>query len=438
MTLITTNSHQGTTLKTSKMQSGTVSNRVILGVSAFSISFGLSLVPNWDFTQALITGIITILATYSAAIMVDKRRRKYELLVLNSLHRRIREQEGLKYRIAREIQQVEQHKIVLYTESQNLQNQIIELRNQRDSLHRDLGIFASQKKQLEVEISHLKVELDKIDNNTAELKKYCSELSSEKRRLEVNCNVSRAELNQIQAQIEAYRQEKQELENNLTLSNRLKPQLEERLYDLRVEIETLEKKLLTDQNSLESTIAVKENIEQNIQELQINKKSQQEQINQLQNQISALEDERDSLQNQVWELLQNIENLNQEQSIGESIDNGTELFPFDELLEETETQEILSSSLPSEWQNLLNNLEAYQMQILTAIVEEDDIKSILKQVAETNITMPNLLIDDINEIADSTINDLIIETSEEVPKIYPDKLSKVQELVKIYANSGTK
>ncbi|NET72974.1 MAG: hypothetical protein F6K62_19185, partial [Sphaerospermopsis sp. SIO1G2] len=194
------------------MQSGTVSNRVILGVSAFSISFGLSLVPNWDFTQALITGIITILATYSAAIMVDKRRRKYELLVLNSLHRRIREQEGLKYRIAREIQQVEQHKIVLYTESQNLQNQIIELRNQRDSLHRDLGIFASQKKQLEVEISHLKVELDKIDNNTAELKKYCSELSSEKRRLEVNCNVSRAELNQIQAQIEAYRQEKQELE----------------------------------------------------------------------------------------------------------------------------------------------------------------------------------------------------------------------------------
>lgn len=435
MTLITTNSHQGTTIKTSKMQSGAVSNRVILGVSAFSVSFGLSLVPNWDITQALITGIITVLATYSAALFVDKRRRNYELLVLNSLHRKIRELEGLKYRIAREIQQVEQHKIILYTESQNLQNQIIDSRNQRDIIHRDLGSFAGQKKQLEVEILHLKTELDQIDHNTAELKQYCSDLAAEKRRLEVNCNVSRVEVNQIQAQIEACKQEKQEVENNLILANRLKPQLEEKLHELRVEIETLETRLFTQTNSLQDTIKTQEVIENNIKKLQENRQLQTEEINQLQNQISLLQDERDSLQNEVWELLQNLENLNQEQSNEYIPENEIEPFPFDELLEVTETEQNITEKLPPEWNKFLDNVESHQIKILKAIVEQDNTKAVLKQIAETQITMPNLLIDSINEIADNTIGELILETSEETPEIYPEHLLKVQEIIKIYDQS---
>ncbi|TAE58801.1 MAG: hypothetical protein EAZ87_11990 [Nostocales cyanobacterium] len=416
------------------MQSATVSNRVILGVCAFSVSFGLSLVPNWDFTQALITGIITVLATYSAALVVDKRRRNYELLVLNSLHKKIRDLEGLKYRIAREIQQVEQHKIILYTESQSLQNQIIELRNQRDSIHRDLGSFAGQKKQLEVEILHLKTELDKIDHNTAELKQYCAELSSEKRRLEVNCNVARAELTQIQAQIEAHKQEKQELENNLILSNRLKPQLEEKLYELRIEIETAEHKLITQNNFLENSIKNKQNIENTVKQLEENRQSKQEAIKQLENQISLLQDERDSLQNQVWELLQNLENLNQEQLTDtlSELDHEVEIFPFDDILEITEADNNNSNQLTSEWHQFLDQIESYQIEILKAIVENKDIKSVLKQIAETQITMPNLLIDSINEIADQTVGEIIIETSEDTPKIYPEYLSQVQKIINIH------
>ncbi|WP_353929520.1 tellurite resistance TerB C-terminal domain-containing protein [Okeanomitos corallinicola TIOX110] len=435
MTLITTNSHQGTTIKTSKMQSGAVSNRVILGIAAFSVSFGLSLVPNWDITQALITGIITVLATYSAALFVDKRRRNYELLVLNSLHRKIRELEGLKYRIVREIQQVEQHKIILYTESQNLQNQIIDSRNQRDSIHRDLGSFAAQKKQLEVEILHLKTELEQINNNTAELKQYCSDLAAEKRRLEVNCNVSRAEVNQTQAQIEALKQEKQEIENNLILSNRLKPQLEEKLHELRVEVETLETKIFTQTNSLQDTIKNQEVIANNIKKLQENRQLQTEEINQLQNQISLLQDERDSLQNEVWELLQNLENLSQEQSNEYLPENEIELFPFDELLEVTEPHQNSNENLPPEWNKFLDNVESHQIKILKAIVQQDDTKAVLKQIAETQITMPNLLIDSINEIADNTIGELILETSEETPEIYPEHLLKVREIIKIYDQS---
>lgn len=433
MTLTTTNSPQGKTLKTSKMQSGIVSNRVILGVSAFGVSFGLSLVPDWDFTQALITAIITVLATYSAALFVDKRRRNYELLVLNSLHRKIRELEGLKSRIAREIQQVEKHKIILYTESQNLQNQIIDSRHQRDSIHRDLGSFAGQKRQLELEIINLKNELDNLDNNTVELKKYCSELAAEKRRLEMKSNVARSELHQIQAQIETFKQEKQDIENNVILSNRLKPQLEERLHELRIEIEELENNLSQQNISLENSIATQKNIEIEITELQTKKQNKQLEINQLENQFSLLQEERDLLQNQVWELLQNLENFNPESSPETTVDTEDEPFPFDELLDTIDADEDNHQTLPSaEWHNFLAQITPEQIQILKAFLNQENTKAILKQIAETQITMPSLLIDDINEIANNTLGEIIIQTNTEEPEISPEHLPSIAQIIQIY------
>lgn len=435
MTLITTNSQQVTTLKTHKMQSGIVSNRLILGVLAFSISFGLSLVPNWNFTQALITGIITVMATYSAALFVDKRRRRYELLVLNSLHGKIRDLEGLKYRIVREVQQVEQHKIILYTESQQLQNQITESRNQRDSLHRELGNLAAQKKQLELEIINFESELENIETRTAELQQTSAELTSEKRRLELNCNVARSEMTQLQSQIQAFKQEKEEIENNFILSNRIKPQIEEKLYELRVEIQDLEVKIFNQNQLLTDTITAKEDIENYLTNLQNQKQTQQVEVSQLENQISLLQDERDLLQNQVWELLQNIENLNQEPLVDyakKAEDNELELFPFDELLASIDEVNDVSKNLTPEWINFLEELPTEKFQALKAIVEQENPQPILKKIAEAQITMPNLLIDAINEIANNTIGELIIETSTEIPEISPEHLLNVKTIIARY------
>lgn len=183
------------------MQQVIVSNRFILGIVAFSVSFGLSLVPKWNFSQAFFTGVITVVATYAAALFVDKRRRNYELLLLSSLRKRIQETEGLKSRLAREIEQLETHRSLLYTESQQLKNQILDSRNQRDSLHRDLGIFASQRKQIESELANLKSTICSLEENQIELNNSLSTLASEKRRLESNHHVCRAEITQLRNQI---------------------------------------------------------------------------------------------------------------------------------------------------------------------------------------------------------------------------------------------
>jgi uncharacterized coiled-coil DUF342 family protein len=435
MTLITNNTNNLSTIKPRKVQSTIFSYQVVLGIAAFSISFGLSLVPSWDFPKAFLTGIITVLATYAAAFLVDKRRRNDELRMIGSLQRRIRDIEGLKSRIVREIQQLEEYRNLLYTETQQLENQIGDCRSQRDSLHRDIGTFAAQKKQIEAEVYNLKNEFVHLENSNIELNNSCNNLITEKRRLEINCHASRAELNQIQPQIDILKQEKQELENDVTLLERLKPQLEEKLYELRIEVQTQELKIAKQDDILVQTSTTKHHLENILNSLQNKTLEQKSEVNQLQNQISVLQDERDLLQNQVWELLQQVETINPQTFPGNEEDN-LELFPFEELLEPLDSingKHDHTGNLPTEWDTFLNHLPAYEIQVLKAILEQDNPRATIKQIAEANITMPNLLIDAINEIASNTIGELIIATNTEVPEIVEEHLLNVKTMITKYS-----
>ncbi|WP_392530557.1 tellurite resistance TerB C-terminal domain-containing protein [Nostoc sp. C117] len=418
------------------MQSVTIGNRFILGIVAFSVSFGLSLVPNWDFNKAFLTGIITALTIYGAALFVDKRRRNYEMLVLGSLRKRIKEMEGLKARIVREINQIEEHHNLLYAESKQLQNQIAESRNQRDSLHRELRSITGQKKQLETDINTLQVEFDNLQTNQAELNNAFSTLTAEKRRLESNCNVSRAEISQLQAEISELQQRKQENESNLTLLGRLKPQLEEKLYELRIAIQELEVQVNKENQLLVATTTERENIQSILNSSKTEIAAQKEELQQLQGQVSLLQEERDSLQNQVWELLQQLETFNVEVLPDTLTEDRIELFPFSDLIESSAAIDTLeldtSEHIPEEWTNFLENLPGYELQVLKAIVEEDNPKAAIKKIAEANITMPNLLIDSINERANDTIGELIINSDSESPQVYQEHMTHVKKMIAMY------
>ncbi|MFN6570221.1 MAG: tellurite resistance TerB C-terminal domain-containing protein [Dendronalium sp. ChiSLP03b] len=435
MSLRTNDPDNLTTLKTSNMQTVIVSNRFILGIIAFSVSFGLSLVPNWDFNRSFITGVITVIATYAAALFVDKRRRNYEMLVLSSLRKRIKEMEGLKSRIVKEINQIEEHRSLLYTESKQLQNQILECRNQRDSLHRELGNFAGQKKQLEAESSNLKAEVHTLENHKSELNNSFSNLTTEKRRLELHCNTYRSEISQLQNKICEIQQEKQELESNLTLLGRLKPQLEEKLYELRIKLQDLEIELNQQNQLLAATKLEKDNTAASLNSLHTQIVEQQTELEQLQGEFSLLQEERDLLQTQVWDLLQQTETLNQETLPETTPADEIELFPFSELVEPITSTDITadrSESLPEEWANFMEKLPGHEIQVLKAVVAQDNTNALLKQIAEAHITMPNLLIDSINECANDTIGELIIEPSVEVPKVYQEHITNVRKMLDMY------
>jgi uncharacterized coiled-coil DUF342 family protein len=435
MTLITNNANSLTTLKPRKMQPVIVNYQVVLGIAAFSVSFGLSLVPNWDFSKAFLTGIITILATYAAAFLVDKRRRIDEMRMIGSLQRRIRDIEGLKSRIVREIHQLEEYRNLLDTETQQLENQIGDCRSQRDSLHRDIGTFAAQKKQIEAEVNNLKLEFKNLDNSNIELNNSCNNLIIQKRKLELNCNSSRAEINQIQPQLDTLKYQKKELENDVILLERLKPQLEKKLHELRIEVQNQELEIAKQNDLLSQTNTTRINLENTLNSLQNKTLEQKSEVNQLQNQISVLQDERDLLQNQVWELLQQVETIDSP-ALPENDENYLELFPFDELLEPLDTvdrKDHHRGNLPKEWHNFLAHLPGHEIQVLKAILEQDNPKATIKKIAEANITMPNLLIDTINEIANNTIGELIIETNTEIPEIIEEHLLNVKTMMTKYS-----
>lgn len=418
------------------MQPAIISNRVFLGIVAFGVSFGLSLVPNWDIARATLTGVITLLATYAAAFCVDKRRKSYEMLVLNSHHKRIKELEGLKSRIAQEIDQLESRRNSLYTESTKLKTQVTESRNHRDNMQRELSTFAGQKKQLESEIGILKTELHNLEKSKSELNNSYSVLTTEKRRLELNCNASRSEINQLQNQICELYDEKQEIENNLILLGRLKPQIEEKLYELRINLQELEDDVHEQNQLLIATTNQRENIAASLNYLQTNITEQQTELQQLESQVSLLQEERDLLQNQVWELLQQMETFHQDslpyQEQAAPDNNEVDIFPFTELIEPVAPSN--TPELPEEWMNFLEQLPDYEIQILKAISEQENPQALIKQIAEFNITMPQLLIDSINERANDIIGELVINPTEENPQIYPEHSSNIKQMLSIYTD----
>ena len=416
------------------MNDSMVTNRFIIGIVAFGVSFGLTLVFTWgNWSGALFTSIITILATYTATFIVDKRRRSYELLVLDSFHKRIKELENIQHGMTVEVSKLEVHRRALAQESSQLQLAVGDRRNQRDSLNRELSTFALQKKQLESEVIHLQNEIKTLEKSIEEANKSFGNISGEKRRLELNCNVSKAEITQLHAKIGELLQEKEELENNLTLLNRLKPQLEEKLYELRVQLQELESEEKKQKELLSNRDKKQESLEKNLELLRTQKAEEQKQLEELQGQISLLQEERDLLQNQVWELLQQLENLNQEPS-AIKVHEEIEEFPFADLMETIsiepkDTTENASEELPLEWRDFLESLPEHEIQVLKAILEQDNANSAIKKIAEENITMPNLLVDSINERAKDTIGELIISTSDDNPQIYQEYQHYIQRLI---------
>lgn len=422
-------------LKTSNMQSAIVSNRLIIGIVAFGVSFGLSLVLSWDFNKAFLTGLVTVPATYLSALFVDKRKRNYEMLILDSLQRRIRDLEGLKSRIVTEVSQLEAHNALLHAESSNLQNQVIERRNQRDTFNRELSAYIIEKKQLQAKINYLQNELHALEESKVELNNTFSALTAEKRRLELNSNIARSEITQLQNQISELQQQKQESESSLILLNRLKPQLEEKLYELRVQIQDIEVQENQQKQLILEKQAEKKHIEASLNALQTELLEQQTQQQQLQGQVTLLQEERDQLQSQVWELLHQIETLTTQEQLN---DNGEEesedLFPFSELIESLEVIDITNSSenFSEEWTEFTKQLQGYEIRVLKAMLEQDNPYPVIKQIAEENITMPNLLIDSINELANNTIGELIIDSSAETPEIYEEYRKNVKKIVAMY------
>lgn len=72
--------------------------------------------------------------------------------------------------------------------------------------------------------------------------------------------------------------------------------------------------------------------------------------------------------------------------------------------------------LPPDWLEFTYRLAEYQRAVLIAILEETDPRETINKIANMQVTMPAPMLDAINELADETIGDILIE-AHTIPKI---------------------
>ncbi|TLD41916.1 MAG: hypothetical protein JETT_1785 [Candidatus Jettenia ecosi] len=90
---------------------------------------------------------------------------------------------------------------------------------------------------------------------------------------------------------------------------------------------------------------------------------------------------------------------------------------------------LVHNDLPEEWTKFRSRLAHYQLSLLKALVEQDDPTREICRIAHENVTMPELLLDSINELALDTVGDIIIETISIPPVIEAEDLEMVRRII---------
>jgi predicted nucleic acid-binding Zn-ribbon protein len=486
-------------------------NRLWVGLVAFAISFGISLVtsrlkdPLKDISGALLTGAITVPATLIACFAADLRndapaKARIETLKghIRALQRRRMEIYEDLVAISAEKQQVETGLNSLQNQLRQLQIQSLNLWHQKEELSWDLNAPQPKGTAPEAQTIHLQSKIEELEKQERELNQSLSAIIAAKQRAEINLAPIKTELNQIQTELTEHRNSRDQLGLEVTNLAAQKQQLEQEANTLQTRVQELEQ-YRTELNQFLLAAEPKR------QQVEAGAKSLHLAIQQLQTQVLSLHGELQQLETQIQDRRQQKESLEQElaalqgkkqptiapQAVvisssttpasvapstliqspteqstsaqaplvqpqsatpelplqpsalaqekgaessgngsaqghsGLSLPNFSKMGPFSRLTNSTIQQPAVEQppvtkaaiakpafELPTEWTELMAQLPEYEAQALKAIAETNNPNPTLKKIAEANLTMPELLIDSINERALETIGDIIIESVE--------------------------
>lgn len=382
---------------------------LLLGSVAFGVSFALSLLINRDIKPALLSGLITVPATFSGVFVVNRKQRIKQKQTLTTFQSQIyqlqRQETQLNqslYAIAAEEQRTKSNINFLKTELSQLYAQIAEHRSYKQQLNQDLITLSEHKSQLEADTSDLQTQIYNCEQRQRELREFMQFMNAEKQDAEAKFNSMQGKLKQLQLQGADQQKQNEELEQNLADLNQIKPQLEATLHNLHNQIHEVKVQKTEIENFLSASAQERHSTEINLGLLQA-------QLNQLQAQILEKQNNKNKLE-------QDLINLNKQKKL--------------------ESKQNQPKKISDEWVEFVTRLNQPELQVLKAIMQQSEPNATIKKIAEENITMPELLIDAINECALDTIGDLIIESGSEVGSIgileeYLTNLNKVINISEI-------
>lgn len=96
--------------------------------------------------------------------------------------------------------------------------------------------------------------------------------------------------------------------------------------------------------------------------------------------------------------------------------------------QQNESELFNINDLPDELKEFLDTLMPEQREVLHAILVSENPQSDLERISEENMTMPEILVDDINMLAMQILGDIIIDTMGQEPVIINEYLSSLKNL----------
>lgn len=238
----------------------------------------------------------------------------------------------------------------------------------------------------------LELEIREMQEWEIELYHSLSVMAAQQQRTEIQVNSLKRQLNQISAQTVEQQKYKNQIERELIILGEQRRKLEAEVREWETQLYHLEQQREELDLCVRSLAAEKHNTELILQSLR--------------SEIENYESQNDEL---LYEQTYEDE------------------FPILDILAE----EVISPEIPDEWADFVAELTNSELEVLKAIVTDQNPSASIKKIAETYITMPELLIDAINQRALATIGDIIIDSATFPPTITEDDyLTKIEEILK--------
>ena len=406
------------------MQSTKLVNRILLCSVVFSVSLTLELLLSKNFTKALLTGMITIPASYVGAVIVDKQRIRKEKLLRGSIQHQIQVLDEEKVQLHQSMcetkiiqQEAEASVNSLQTERSHLINRISELHYQRNELQQSINYLQQQQQQQETLFVHGQNQLQELEIKEEELNRLISTKTTQISPTENRLNRLKDELEQLQSQINEQTHKQEKINQELAILQDDKQNLEGEKYDLQTQINVLKQR----QEVLKQNLSF---CKQEQQQMELNLTHGQSAFDRLLSQIA----EQHKQKKQVHQDLANLENQKQQLELDiENLQVESQKLPTKN---KQQKNNKISDFIPLEWLEWLEffqQLSDEEKKILKAILARDE--GVLKQIADQKITMPEVLIDSLSNQAIKIMGDTpFVKSSDSmIPEFYAEYLSVFTE-----------
>jgi archaellum component FlaC len=412
-------------------------NRVYLSLVAAGVGFGLSLLVGRNFGKAFLTGSITLIAAQVGAIALESQYEQGFHQRSEKLRAHIRALQHRRTAVYQELQQLTQERDRLTADIYLAQTQgkpkgappanpwekrsplpeparpaiswtLTEKFNKTSADKTPAAPPQFQSNGLETRIQN--PEDQTTSKARSSLQKNLQRTLTAQQQAEESLNNRQAELHRLQSQITQQQTKQEELAQTVNHLTQQREKLDSDLNYLQTQVQELEQY----RGSLTQFFA---SAEPKRRQVETGSQALQDAIAQLQNQITSLHSELNQLEGQILDRRTEKEQLDSQ--LCALKDQQRQLDPLPSAIAEPK---VTSRTVPKprrsspktpqiggEWMDLMRAMTGSEFNALKAIAIEENPGPTLKRLSEENLTMPELLIDAINERALDTIGDIILE-----------------------------